>query len=124
MSGDREIDHNGQSAIHHGHVSKSDVRGCVQGLTFKTVFEMYLSDMGTFGDEILPYAETSVRRSWEAVMKAMNVSIRDKAVVGKCSTCIDLRTRLLTVRITWNLNLTYLFEVAWLSGWPCRACRS
>ena len=69
----------------------------MQGLTFKTVYAMYLNDMTIFNDEVLPYSESSVRRCWDGVMVAENVSLCDKAVVGKCSACIQLRERLLKV---------------------------
>ena len=67
-----------------------------QGVSFQTVFSMYITDIEGFGDE-LPYSESSVRRAWEEVKVSKGVALRENAPLGKCSTCISLRTKMLTV---------------------------
>ena len=70
----------------------------IQGVTFQTIFSMYLTDIDFFGDEIV-YSEYSVRRAWEDVKESEEVSLRDNPPLGKCHVCISLRTKMLTVSL-------------------------
>ena len=67
-----------------------------KGITFKTVFAMYLTDIHNFGDK-LPFSESTVQRFWKRRLAENQVSFRDTPIVGKCTLCISLKTKVLQV---------------------------
>ena len=70
-----------------------------QGVTFQTIYAMYLADVDSLGDELL-LSETTVRKAWNEVMGSMNVSLRSNPMMSKCTVCLSLRTRLLKVSLS------------------------